>query len=162
MLAQNYSEDPNSAPNGGDMGFVRQSDLERVTPELHDGLDVDVVEAVHVIHRRTILEGDLPIEQAAAVDGKKLNFAQIVTAVAKGDPIGTAGDEPVGLPAQVVSARRHVREGEVAIDIAGHAVAEGGVALVDERQQNIWQVNRVGDAGNRSEERRVGKECRSR
>jgi peptidyl-prolyl cis-trans isomerase SurA len=34
MLAQNYSEDPNSAPNGGDMGFVRQSDLERVTPEL--------------------------------------------------------------------------------------------------------------------------------
>jgi peptidyl-prolyl cis-trans isomerase SurA len=34
MLAQNYSEDPNSAPNGGDMGFVRQSDLERATPEL--------------------------------------------------------------------------------------------------------------------------------
>jgi len=33
-LAQNYSEDANSAPNGGDMGFVRQSDLERVTPEL--------------------------------------------------------------------------------------------------------------------------------
>ena len=29
MLAQNYSEDPNSAPNGGDMGFVRQSDLDR-------------------------------------------------------------------------------------------------------------------------------------
>src|SRR6266568_1149717 len=34
MLAQNYSEDPNSAPNGGDMGFVRQSDLEKVNPEL--------------------------------------------------------------------------------------------------------------------------------
>jgi len=34
MLAQNYSEDRDSAPNGGDMGFVRQSDLERVTPEL--------------------------------------------------------------------------------------------------------------------------------
>ena len=34
QLAQNYSEDPNSAPNGGDMGFVRQSDLERATPEL--------------------------------------------------------------------------------------------------------------------------------
>ena len=33
QLAQNYSEDPNSAPNGGDMGFVRQSDLERATPE---------------------------------------------------------------------------------------------------------------------------------
>ena len=25
MLAQNYSEDPDSAPNGGDMGFVPQS-----------------------------------------------------------------------------------------------------------------------------------------
>jgi peptidyl-prolyl cis-trans isomerase SurA len=34
MLAQNYSEDANSAPNGGDMGFVRQSDLEKVNPEL--------------------------------------------------------------------------------------------------------------------------------
>ena len=34
MLAQNFSEDANSAPNGGDMGFVRQSDLEKVNPEL--------------------------------------------------------------------------------------------------------------------------------
>ena len=25
MLAQNYSEDPNSAPNGGDMGFIPES-----------------------------------------------------------------------------------------------------------------------------------------
>lgn len=33
-LAQNYSEDPNSAPNGGDMGFVRESDLDRANPEL--------------------------------------------------------------------------------------------------------------------------------
>src|SRR5262249_17362976 len=28
MLAQNYSEEAASAPNGGDMGFVRESDLE--------------------------------------------------------------------------------------------------------------------------------------
>src|SRR5205807_4471096 len=34
MLAQNYSEDANSAPNGGDMGFVRESDLEKANPEL--------------------------------------------------------------------------------------------------------------------------------
>jgi peptidyl-prolyl cis-trans isomerase SurA len=34
MLAQNYSEDPNSAPNGGDMGFVPASNLERANPEL--------------------------------------------------------------------------------------------------------------------------------
>src|SRR5207302_6816433 len=34
MLAQNYSEEPNSAPNGGDMGFVRESDLEKANPEL--------------------------------------------------------------------------------------------------------------------------------
>ena len=33
-LAQNYSEDPQSVTNGGDMGFVRESDLERVNPEL--------------------------------------------------------------------------------------------------------------------------------
>jgi peptidyl-prolyl cis-trans isomerase SurA len=33
-LAQNYSEDSNSAPNGGDMGFVRESDLDRANPEL--------------------------------------------------------------------------------------------------------------------------------
>ena len=34
MLAQNYSEDPNSAPNGGDMGFIPESSLERANPEL--------------------------------------------------------------------------------------------------------------------------------
>jgi len=34
MLAQNYSEDAASAPNGGDMGFVRESDLEKANPEL--------------------------------------------------------------------------------------------------------------------------------
>ncbi|HLK47502.1 MAG TPA: peptidylprolyl isomerase [Bryobacteraceae bacterium] len=34
MLAQNYSEDPNTAPNGGDMGFVPESALERANPEL--------------------------------------------------------------------------------------------------------------------------------
>ena len=33
-LAQNYSEDPNTAPNGGDLGFVPQSALEKVQPEL--------------------------------------------------------------------------------------------------------------------------------
>jgi peptidyl-prolyl cis-trans isomerase SurA len=34
MLAQNYSEDPNTAPNGGDMGFVPESALEKANPEL--------------------------------------------------------------------------------------------------------------------------------
>jgi peptidyl-prolyl cis-trans isomerase SurA len=33
-LAQNYSEDANTAPNGGDLGFVGQSALEKVNPEL--------------------------------------------------------------------------------------------------------------------------------
>jgi peptidyl-prolyl cis-trans isomerase SurA len=34
MLAQNYSEDPNSAPNGGDLGFIPQSALEKADLEL--------------------------------------------------------------------------------------------------------------------------------
>lgn len=34
MLAQNYSEDPNSAPSGGDLGFVPQSALEKADLEL--------------------------------------------------------------------------------------------------------------------------------
>lgn len=34
MLAQNYSEDSNTAANGGDMGFVPESALERANPEL--------------------------------------------------------------------------------------------------------------------------------
>jgi peptidyl-prolyl cis-trans isomerase SurA len=39
MLAQNYSEDPESAQNGGDMGFVPQSGLEKVSPELRKMVD---------------------------------------------------------------------------------------------------------------------------
>jgi peptidyl-prolyl cis-trans isomerase SurA len=34
MLAQNYSEDPNSSPNGGDFGFVPESALEKTNVEL--------------------------------------------------------------------------------------------------------------------------------
>jgi peptidyl-prolyl cis-trans isomerase SurA len=33
-LAQNYSEDPGSAPNGGDFGFVPESTLDKANPEL--------------------------------------------------------------------------------------------------------------------------------
>jgi peptidyl-prolyl cis-trans isomerase SurA len=34
MLAQNYSEDPNSAANGGDLGFIPESALEKANVEL--------------------------------------------------------------------------------------------------------------------------------
>jgi peptidyl-prolyl cis-trans isomerase SurA len=34
MLAQNYSEDPKSIANGGDLGFVPESMLEKTSPEL--------------------------------------------------------------------------------------------------------------------------------
>lgn len=34
MLAQNYSEDPNTASNGGDLGFIPESALEKANPEL--------------------------------------------------------------------------------------------------------------------------------
>ena len=33
-IAQTYSEDPNWAPNGGDMGFVPESALNQANPEL--------------------------------------------------------------------------------------------------------------------------------
>jgi peptidyl-prolyl cis-trans isomerase SurA len=38
MLAQSYSEDP-SAPNGGDMGFVPASQLEKLSPEVRKIVD---------------------------------------------------------------------------------------------------------------------------
>ena len=34
MLAQNFSEDPDSAPNGGDLGFIPESSLEKVNVEI--------------------------------------------------------------------------------------------------------------------------------
>jgi peptidyl-prolyl cis-trans isomerase SurA len=34
MMAQNYSEDPNTAANGGDFGFVPESALDKTNPEL--------------------------------------------------------------------------------------------------------------------------------
>ncbi|HSW50876.1 MAG TPA: peptidylprolyl isomerase, partial [Bryobacteraceae bacterium] len=34
MLAQNFSEDPESSPNGGDLGFIAESALERANAEL--------------------------------------------------------------------------------------------------------------------------------
>ncbi len=38
MLAQNYSEDTNSAPNGGDLGFIPESALEKASPELRKAI----------------------------------------------------------------------------------------------------------------------------
>jgi peptidyl-prolyl cis-trans isomerase SurA len=37
-LAQNYSEDANTAPNGGDVGFVPQSALDKVNPDLRKAI----------------------------------------------------------------------------------------------------------------------------
>ena len=34
MVAQSYSEDPNTAPNGGDMGMIPESNLDRASPDL--------------------------------------------------------------------------------------------------------------------------------
>lgn len=34
LLAQNFSEDPSTAPNGGDMGYLSESALDRASPEL--------------------------------------------------------------------------------------------------------------------------------
>ncbi len=34
MLAQNYSEDPSTAPNGGDLGFLGESAFEKTNPDL--------------------------------------------------------------------------------------------------------------------------------
>jgi peptidyl-prolyl cis-trans isomerase SurA len=34
MMAQNYSEDPNTTPNGGDLGFLPESSLDKTSPEL--------------------------------------------------------------------------------------------------------------------------------
>lgn len=38
QLAQNFSEDPTSAPNGGDLGFVPESALEKANPELRKAI----------------------------------------------------------------------------------------------------------------------------
>ena len=38
MLAQNYSEDPNSSQNGGDLGFVPESALDKANIELRKTL----------------------------------------------------------------------------------------------------------------------------
>lgn len=34
MMAQNYSEDPTTTPNGGDLGFMGESALDKVSPDL--------------------------------------------------------------------------------------------------------------------------------
>ena len=38
MLAQNYSEDPNSTPNGGDLGFIPESALDKANADLRKTL----------------------------------------------------------------------------------------------------------------------------
>jgi peptidyl-prolyl cis-trans isomerase SurA len=38
QLAQNYSEDPNTAPNGGDLGFIGEAQLERANTELRKAI----------------------------------------------------------------------------------------------------------------------------
>jgi peptidyl-prolyl cis-trans isomerase SurA len=39
QLAQNFSEEPTSATNGGDLGFVPESALEKATPELRKAIE---------------------------------------------------------------------------------------------------------------------------
>ena len=37
-LAQSYSEDPDSAPNGGSLGFVQESALDKANPDLRKAI----------------------------------------------------------------------------------------------------------------------------
>ena len=55
MVAQSFSEDPNSAPNGGDLGFVPESALEKVSPELRKMVVVAAARPDHQdpAHHRT-------------------------------------------------------------------------------------------------------------
>jgi peptidyl-prolyl cis-trans isomerase SurA len=51
VLAQNYSEDPNSAANNGDLGFVPESALERASPDLRKAIaDMTPGQVTPVIH----------------------------------------------------------------------------------------------------------------
>lgn len=38
MIAQNYSEDPNSSQNGGDLGFIPESALDKANPDLRKAI----------------------------------------------------------------------------------------------------------------------------
>jgi peptidyl-prolyl cis-trans isomerase SurA len=50
-LAQNYSEDSNTAPNGGDLGFVPESALDKANPELRRAiLDMTPGQISPVLH----------------------------------------------------------------------------------------------------------------
>ena len=50
-LAQNFSEDPGSAPNGGDFGFVPESALDKTNPDLRKSiLDMTPGQVSPVIH----------------------------------------------------------------------------------------------------------------
>src|SRR5579864_2402289 len=50
QLAQNFSEDPTSAPNGGDLGFVPESALEKVNPEVRRALAVSPGQVTPIVH----------------------------------------------------------------------------------------------------------------
>ena len=50
MLAQNFSEDATSAPNGGDLGFVPESALEKAGPEVRKALSVSPGQVTPIIH----------------------------------------------------------------------------------------------------------------
>jgi len=50
MLAQNYSEDPTSAPNGGDLGFVPESALEKASPDVRRALAVPPGQVTPIVH----------------------------------------------------------------------------------------------------------------
>jgi peptidyl-prolyl cis-trans isomerase SurA len=39
MIAQNYSEDPNSSQNGGDLGFIPESALDKANPDLRKAIN---------------------------------------------------------------------------------------------------------------------------
>jgi peptidyl-prolyl cis-trans isomerase SurA len=51
QLAQNFSEESTSAPNGGDLGFVPESALEKATPELRKAIEASTPgQVTNVIH----------------------------------------------------------------------------------------------------------------
>ena len=65
LVARDWSEDPNSAPNGGDLSFQSLADLEKIDPRLRTavqrlkvGESSGLIETVHGLHIVKLLERD--------------------------------------------------------------------------------------------------------
>ena len=129
-LATEYTEDPATAPRGGDLGFIKRGDLvkefEEVAFELEPGQISDVVQTQFGYHLIKLIEKR----------GEKVHSAHILI------QLQPTEDDEKRVIAELVKIRQRIIDGE-SFEVVATEISDDENVVNDKGHLGIWEVDKL-------------------